>query len=390
MATKIYAGVNDKACKVKRIYIGVSGKARSVKKAYIGVNGKARLCWIKAGLYYCTGKMPELSVGRSGLAAAASYNHALFGGGSSAYSTGKLNIVDGFNNKLTKIDVAPLNSKRTNLTATFHRAYAGVIFCGGFDESKVSGIVDVYNRNLVKTTASKLSVDRCALASATNAYNAIIAGGYKANIESNTVDSYDASLTKSSISNLSQRRHHLSGSGTADNSGIVLFGGGEYSYKYADDVDGYSVLSTKYSVASLSIGRSKLASAPIGKYIIFAGGYNKGDLTDVDLYDKSFTKVSTIAPMSIGRSLFSATRVGNYVIFSGGYNREDLRIADIYDIDLVRTTMTVSFNARGSVAASIGNYAIFAGGDIIESPDDEEEIPNPEQPSKMNVFNLID
>lgn len=45
MAKGAYIGVNNVARKIKKGYIGVDGVARKIKKAYIGVNGIARLFW---------------------------------------------------------------------------------------------------------------------------------------------------------------------------------------------------------------------------------------------------------------------------------------------------------------------------------------------------------
>jgi hypothetical protein len=66
----------------------------------------------------------------------------------------------------------------------------------------------------------------------------------------------------------------------------------------------------------------------------------------------------------------AATSVGNFALFGGGnlssYPR-DSAIIDAYDEYLTRTTQTNLYIARGELAAtSVGGYALFGGGRVID------------------------
>ena len=64
------------------------------------------------------------------------------------------------------------------------------------------------------------------------------------------------------------------------------------------------------------------------------------------------------------RSYLAGASVGNYALFAGGYEGHSyLNIVDAYDSNLIRTTPTALSEARMYlVGASVGNYALFAGG----------------------------
>jgi hypothetical protein len=72
-------------------------------------------------------------------------------------------------------------------------------------------------------------------------------------------------------------------------------------------------------------------------------------------------------PLSVVRRYFAGATIGNYALFAGGYNYEGIAyyysIVDAYDTSLIRSTPTQLSVVRSSLAgATIGNYALFAGG----------------------------
>ena len=67
----------------------------------------------------------------------------------------------------------------------------------------------------------------------------------------------------------------------------------------------------------------------------------------------------TATSLSEARKYLAATSVGNYALFGGG----DSSTVDAYDTSLTRSTPTALSVARESLAvASVGNYALFGGG----------------------------
>ena len=93
---------------------------------------------------------------------------------------------------------------------------------------------------------------------------------------------------------------------------------------------------------------------------------------------KSFTPTNTVAifhpdgelirstptALSVARYALAGASVGNYALFAGGYDGSNYRnTVDAYDASLVRSTPTALSVARYALAgASVGNYALFAGG----------------------------
>ena len=72
--------------------------------------------------------------------------------------------------------------------------------------------------------------------------------------------------------------------------------------------------------------------------------------------------------LSQARSGLAATSIGDYALFGGGNGSSFYAVVDAYDNSLVRTTPTTLSRVRDSLAAtSIGNYALFGGGRLSAS-----------------------
>ena len=74
----------------------------------------------------------------------------------------------------------------------------------------------------------------------------------------------------------------------------------------------------------------------------------------------------TITELSVARRNLAATSVGNYALFGGGDTNNatnTTKAVDAYDMSLTRTTPTVLSAPRCNLAATIvGNYGLFGGG----------------------------
>ena len=72
---------------------------------------------------------------------------------------------------------------------------------------------------------------------------------------------------------------------------------------------------------------------------------------------------STPTALSVARHRLAGASVGNYAMFAGGYNGRFESTVDAYNTDLVRSTPTALSVARSRLAgASVRNYAMLAGG----------------------------
>ena len=83
---------------------------------------------------------------------------------------------------------------------------------------------------------------------------------------------------------------------------------------------------------------------------------------DYKVYGDTVTR-TTPAALSAARYALAGASVGDYALFAGGSGPSS--VVDAYDTDLTRTIPTALSAARSFLAGtSINNYALFAGGNI--------------------------
>lgn len=221
--------------------------------------------------------------------------------------------------------------------------------------------------------AAALSAARDSMRAATVGKCALFAGGYSRSVfgysVSSSVDAYNTSLTKSTPTELSCKR---CGHAAASVGGYALFAGGASSYNilgYYDlvsSVDAYDASLTR-SAAHIIGATAAIGGAAVGNYALFAGGtfyeqINEDNVTSYVLaYDSSLT--FTTAPwLSVARANVKGASVGNYALFAGGQTGAFCTTVDAYNASLTRTTATaLSSVANNSAAATVGNHAIFVG-----------------------------
>ncbi len=127
--------------------------------------------------------------------------------------------------------------------------------------------------------------------------------------------------------------------------------------------------------AALSTARYDMRAATVGKYALFAGGYISKFIwgyvvsSSVDAYNTSLTK-STPTELSCKRGGHAAASVGGYALFAGGASSRNwggnygdiVSSVDAYDASLTRSAAHVMGAAVEIGGVAVGNYALFAGG----------------------------
>jgi hydrogenase maturation factor len=140
-------------------------------------------------------------------------------------------------------------------------------------------------------------------------------------------------------------------------------------------VNAYNASLTRSTPTALSVARRSSSATTVGNYALIAGGVlSNGRSAAVDAYDTSLTR-SIPTALSVARIFSTATTVGNYALIAGGYTVASVdeesnldisglsAVVDAYDTSLTRSTPTPLSAARqDSVATTVGNYALIAGG----------------------------
>lgn len=119
----------------------------------------------------------------------------------------------------------------------------------------------------------------------------------------------------------------------------------------------------------LSQARYAPAGASNANYALIGGGV-WADFGDgffgwskvVDAYNTSLVR-STPTGFATGRSSSVGATIGDYAIFAGGWASGSMKAVDAYNLSLVRSNPTdLSYDRELHAAAKVGNYVLYAGG----------------------------
>ena len=147
--------------------------------------------------------------------------------------------------------------------------------------------------------------------------------------------------------------------------------GGKARLCYSAELERYGM------AAALSTARYDMRAATVGKYALFAGGfiipdsfYGYSVSSSVDAYNTSLTK-STPTELSCKRCGHAAASVGGYALFAGGASSHNflgygdlVSSVDAYDASLTRSAAHIIGATAAIGGAAVGNYALFAGGAV--------------------------
>lgn len=312
----------------------------------------------------------QLELARERMGSTSVGNYALFGGGDQGYST-NTSAVDAYDTSLTRTTRTNLSQGRARLSATTVKNYA--LFGGGHPNSGYSSVVDAYDTSLTRTTPMALSQARGGVAATTVGNYALFGGGYGDYVYYSNVDAYSTDLTRTTPTVLTQPRGNIGATmvapagDSAQQSGYALFAGGHGGDRsqtiFFSSVDAYNDNLTRTTPAGLSQARNTSGAttvAPTGGsnpqsgYALFGGGNgSSGDLSVVDVYDQTLTKIVSPAPLSRARGNLAATTVGNYALMGGGSKSAvvDAYSLASYDIQVFPETK-YSFNGSTEQTSS--------------------------------------
>lgn len=357
----VYIGVDGTARKAKKMYVGVSDVARKVKKAYVGVNGVARLFFAaeKKVVYHGTG--PNLSIARSYACGASNGQYALIAGGYDGSSARYANV-DCYDTNLVRSTVANLSNARGVAASATVSDY--MLFAGGYNNSGNSDVVDCYNTALTKVNVASLALARDQFAGGSVGDYAIFAGSNVYDRMRRTVDAYDGKLQHHNLTTIVIFRRQL---GAASAGEFLLVAGGinvdNSGATYSATVNVINQSLTLRTAPDLSVARGNLVGVSVGDYALFCGGNNGSKLDVVDAYNSALTR-SLATPLQCTQSSVSknATALDDFALISGG-NANDSSITTCYNGALTRITVApTSRDDSARAAATIGDFALFAGG----------------------------
>lgn len=364
MAKGAYIGVDGVARKIKKGYVGVDGVARKIKKAYIGIGGVARPCWGGGPIEYY-GKITSMDAAMCDHVGVSAGNYAIFAGG---MTTGSQNSVNAYNSSLVRTVAPDMVSGREDFAGAYIAENGYTIFAGGEHNDEFVAVVDTYNSSLTQITSEEMSTPRSRLASATVGKYAVFAGGEDANGDRSKVveyfydgtsNGYVGEVIGSSVRSTEQLKtasYYVAG---GDNGAYALF----YNWYRTDYVDAYNSSMTHSAITNSIPTKDYVAIGRAGDYAIVAGGTNNAG-NNIAI-DQSLT-VTFVDDLQEGRRQMKSTSLGKYAMFIGGYiDSTASRSAkvDLYDSSLVHTVATdLSVTVDSHAAASVGNYALVAGG----------------------------
>jgi PKD repeat protein len=195
----------------------------------------------------------------------------------------------------------------------------------------MSNAVDIYDVSSNTWTKTTLSKGRENIAVAVTGTKIIFAGGIANNgIVVKNVDIYDVSNGTWSTTNLPTARYGLKSVVVAEN---AYFAGGMFD-AVENEVDIYNTLTGSWSTIYLPVSLSGFSMSVINDKIYFAGGYisSSGSYSDLVQIYNPLTAIWTTENLSIPRNAIAAVTCTNKGFFAGGIttngfptNRVDIR-----------------------------------------------------------------
>lgn len=248
-------------------------------------------------------------------------NHAVFAGGHASY--GDQAIGYGFNTSLTK-QTFGMNA-RSRLGAASTGSY--LVLAGGESSGYVSNTyVEGIGTNWVKHIGSFSIQEGKTFVDGTNVGEyAIFGGGLNSSgASTKTVDAFNNSLTYYKCTDLSYTRSYP----VVFNVGYyaIITGGG---YAYAEV---YNNSLTKLSTITLSEALMNAKACSFGNIAVFGGGMDgSGNYPSSSYIIDNTLTCQPVSGFTTPRSFFASATIGDYALFGGGYNQHANGSTEFYN-----------------------------------------------------------
>lgn len=358
MGKRMDIGVSDKARKGKKGCIGIDNVARKIKKMWIGVGNVARLFFSGQGQLTYHGVITPLTSARYmyyGVGAGLSMkNHALICGG--YYNAD----VDAYDKDLVHSTATSLSNASATWTGSAKIGNYGLVATGVIN-------LDVFDEDLVLSNTISLESARTSIAITPFKNHAVFFGGSG---YLTTIEVFDENLSKS-VYELVEKR---SEAGASFNSKYAIVAGGRWKTSgYRATTEALDENFTLVAGSNLVETGTELVGGNVGDYAIFAGNQYQSASSGltVQAFDSNLTRVElanlpALYDTSDPRS--TPLNVEGYAMFWAGEMVGNNTYANVvaYDELLVQQTLTAPTNKLNSLAgsATVGEYAIFAGGRV--------------------------
>lgn len=364
MAKKAYVGVSNVARKVKKMYVGINGVARKVKKGYIGVNGVARLFFTSVGEVIRRGSttlsQPQYETCATGVG-----DYALFALGDNGSPVG---IIDAFNSALTR--TTPTQYVYLWSAGAAALPSYGLIAFGSYSDGERVRTYRAYTSQLTVTTSSFASGSRSSPASASTGDYAIFCGGSISSYSTDTINIINNSLTE----NTSHGFRY-----PTDSHSILGISFGNYAIFVSGKTTGIIISSTLTKSTPTLLEDAyfpEFAATTVGNYAIIGSCESmNSSWNKVQVLNSSLT--AQYAPSFItGRGWYGAASLGNFAIFAGGkranpsgnYDYVYLNSTEIYDSSLtVSTGPTLATSRYYITGVTVGSNAFMGGGQTFNA-----------------------
>ena len=258
-----------------------------------------------------------------------------------------------------------------------------ILFAGGWEFFDTVDVFHVTASGVEAVTGHGLSLSeaRAELAAARVGNYIVFGGGwndsFSAVVDVFKVDGDTLSAVTDHGLALSEARRYPAAASCGN---YILFAGG---WEFFDTVDVFHVTASGVEAVtghglSLSEARAELAAARVGNYIVFGGGWNDYSSPEyfdtVDVFHVTANGIEAVTnhglSLSAPRGGLAAATIGNHVLFAGGWDATDSEsnVVDVFKVTengveaVTGHGLSLSQPRADLAGASIGNYAVFAGG----------------------------
>ena len=330
----------------------ITGVARRVRKGFIGIGKIARPFWGEDALPTYYGAITSLSGAKSNMASERNDEYAVFAGGQSAGATSNVATVDVYNRSLVRSSATNLSVARNDAAAAM--VGGTILFAGGYTNSKIgTSVVNAYDSALVMSVVTPLSGSRYSLAGARGDGHAIFAGGYETSYV-DVVEAYNATMTKLMLERLPSAAYGTNG-GSIDGNAVFWSGGAVVAYNKS---------LVQRVLEPFGFGGANARSAVAHDHLIFAAGREDMDGgKSAVAYDRSLVK-KVVSDLSAKRYQCGASDLKHCAMFCGVDTSTGDLTADVYTPTLTRSLVS----AEGALgvfslgAETVGDYLLLAGG----------------------------